>query len=454
MLWELIGHEWRVMRADAVVTTALLCGAVLATLAVWLGIARQRDAYEDQARLEQALIDIPVGSVDATARANERGTYVVLPPAPLATFAVGQSDVQPAHYKITARLAEATLAADPVESPLALMTGQLDLTFLIVYLFPLLILTTSADLTASERQTGTLRMMLAQGATLRAIVTAKVVARAMLVVGLPVVVAAAALAASGAPVASVPRALLWTVAAMLYGAFWLAVAVVVNAHGRSAAGIAVTLASLWLLLVVMVPAVGNLTARLMHPVPSRVEFATALREATQQATVQGSRMLGRYLEDHPPTGTGVDGLRQFAALQAARDAEIAKGAAPLRASYDAQLTAQRAFMARLQFVSPAILTVLALTDAAGTSGVRHRAFVAQAFAFQERWRLFFAPLVLNAEPLAAADAGRVPTFVYVDERTGDVLARRAWPLAALALITAGIGVAGAYSYRRYVVTGA
>jgi hypothetical protein len=37
-----------------------------------------------------------------------------------------------------------------------------------------------------------------------------------------------------------------------------------------------------------------------------------------------SRLLGRFLEDHPSTGTGREGMQQYAALQEAREAETAR----------------------------------------------------------------------------------------------------------------------------------
>jgi ABC-2 type transport system permease protein len=334
-----------------------------------------------------------------------------------------------------------------------LFTGHLDVAFLIIYLYPLLILAASADMTATARQSGTLRMMLTQAVPLRTIVLGKILARAALVAAVPLAVALAALAVTGADAATVQRLLLWGAAAVAYGTFWLGVSVLVNAIGRTGAAIALTLAGVWLCLIVLAPSIGNLATRLIYPVPSRVEFATEMRAATRDAMVQGSQMLGRFLEDHPSAGTGVEGMQQYALLQALRGREVAKRSEPLRAAYDRQLALQRRLMSALQYVSPAILMQLALTDIAGTSGDRHRRFHAQATDFQASWQLFFEPRLLAAEPLTADDFDRLPGFGYVEEPVADVVRRNFAPVTLLALAGVGLTLIGLLGYSRYDVTG-
>ena len=66
-------------------------------------------------------------------------------------------------------------------------SGQFDVAFVVLFLYPLLIFAVSFDLTASERERGTLRLVLAQPVHLRDVVAGKMIARALLV-GLPVAI--------------------------------------------------------------------------------------------------------------------------------------------------------------------------------------------------------------------------------------------------------------------------
>jgi ABC-2 type transport system permease protein len=471
-LRQIVRHEWRLWRGDPVTSLALCVFGGLVIVALVLGTVRarleRRDVAALGARVETQTIELVEraragaagegtsvwGPTHPDYVANERGTYAALPAAPLLALAAGQSNIYPNHYRITARLRESQIAGEALENPLMLFTGHFDAAFLMIFLYPLVILAASADLTAAERQSGTLRMMLTQGVPLRTIVSAKMLARAMLVAGVPIAVALAAAPLVGTEGNAPQRLVLWTAACVSYGAFWLGLALLVNALVRTSAGIALTLAGIWLGLVVLVPSIGNLTVRLAYPVPSRVEFATAMRAATRDAMVEGSQLLGRFLEDHPAGGTGVEGMRQYAMLQAVRDREIARRAAPLQAVYDRQLARQRRTISALQYVSPAILMQLALTDIAGASGDRHRSFHAQATAFQAEWRGFFEPRILAVDPLGPADVERMPRFAYVEETLGDVLRRRGFPTLALALAAIMISLLGLRAYARYDVTGA
>ncbi len=59
--------------------------------------------------------------------------YATLPPAPLAQLAVGQSDLYPSHFKVSAGMKESFMIAQETESPFKLLAGQFDLAFVILY---------------------------------------------------------------------------------------------------------------------------------------------------------------------------------------------------------------------------------------------------------------------------------------------------------------------------------
>ena len=102
--------------------------------------------------------------------------------------------------------------------------------------------------------------------------------------------------------------------------------------------------------------------------PSRVEAAVQARAATQEATVQGSRQLGQFLQDHPTSGNvGREGMRQFALLQAERDQQVADRLQAVEATFDAQLQRQRRLASWLSVLSPTMVAQGVLLEVAGTS---------------------------------------------------------------------------------------
>jgi ABC-2 type transport system permease protein len=461
LTWIIARHELRVLTRGAAARAIVFLTILLSAVALIAGVARARADADDRAALDawsraqraalaaEALAeDTTVGAAvwgprSAELIANERGTYAVAPAAPLAALTIGESDRHPSHYRVTARLREAQLTATHLEHPLALVTGHLDLSFIVIFFLPLAIIALGYDLTAEERRTGTLRMVLARPLTLRSVVFGKLLARALAVFALAGVIAVGAalgmLATSG--VGGLAQALVrltwWNAVVIAYAAFWLALTVYVDARGRSASANALVLATVWLITVVLTPAAIALTANAVHPAPSGVQLATAIRAATHAAAVETGRELGAFLEDHPTSGVGRSGMQQYAALQNTRETMIARRLQPTLTAFAARRGDRRAFSARLQYLSPAMLAQFGLAEIAGTGERRRQVFESQAVTFQQVWKNFFAPRLASARPLDAGDYGRMPLFNFEEEPAAAIARRVAAPFAVL-MIAAGV----------------
>ena len=156
----------------------------------------------------------------------------------------------------------------------------------------------------------------------------------------------------------------------------------------------------------------NLLIAVRYPMPSRVEAAVQARAATQEATVQGSRQLGQFLQDHPTSGNvGREGMRQFALLQAERDRRVAERLQAVESTFNAQLEKQRRLASWLSVLSPTMIAQGVLLDVAGTSTERFDQFRAEASSFQEQWRAYFEPRVLDAATLTPAEYAAAPVVL-------------------------------------------
>ena len=454
MVGFLARHEWKLLTASAVVRLVMVVFSAAVIAATLLGAARaarDRQTYESFTRRAERQRLQPI-SLRADGIANEKGWLAVVPPAPLAMLAVGQSDVYPSYLKITARNLDALVTGDQIEHPLAVASGHLDLAFIVLFLYPLLIFAVSFDLTATERDRGTLRMVLAQPVRLHDVVAGKMIARVLLlaipVIAIPVV-AGAAIAATATAVA-LQMSLVWTVAVIAYGLIWHGIALIVNARGWTAPANALALAGIWLLFAIVGPATINLLIAVRYPMPSRVEAAVQARAATQEATVQGSRQLGQFLQDHPTSANvGQEGMRQFAALQAARDKQVADRLQIVEAAFDAQLQRQQRLASWLSVLSPTMVAQGVLLEAAGTSANQFEHFRAAAAGFQREWKQYFEPRVLDAATLTEAEIAGAPSFSYQPESTTAMFGRTLPPIAAM--ITVGVLLLwiGFISYRGY-----
>jgi ABC-2 type transport system permease protein len=456
MVWFLARHEWRVLSASRITRLTLAAFAIALLVASMIGTGRAGreraifDVFQRRGSIQQ---DGPPVPLRADLVANERGWLALLPPAPLGALAIGQGDVYPNYIKVTARSLDALVSGDQIEHPLAVASGQFDVAFVILFLYPLLIFAVSFDLTATERDQGTLRMVLAQPVTIRDVIAGKMIVRSLklLVPALLIPIAAAAL---GSPAAGGfwMRAALWSMAIVTYGAVWHGIALVVNARGLSAPANALILAGIWLLFAVVGPSSVNLLIAVKYPMPSRVEAAVQARAATQEATVQGSRQLGQFLQDHPTSGNvGRDGMRQFALLQAQRDKQVAERLAAVETTFNAQLEKQRRLASWLSALSPTMIAQGVFLDIAATNTLRFDRFRAEASAFQQQWRAYFEPRVLDAATLTPEELAVAPSFAYVDEPAALAARRVAVPLIVMAAAAAILLAIGFRSYRGYAL---
>jgi ABC-2 type transport system permease protein len=236
-VWFLARHEWRVLSASAVVRAVLAVVAIALLVASGLGANRASRERATIAAFDQRAAHQRQNAPEmrADVAANERGWLALLPPAPLAALAVGQGDVYPNYIKVTARSLDALVSGDQIEHPLSVASGQFDAAFVVLFLYPLLIFAVSFDLTATERDRGTLRMVLAQPVTLGQLVAGKMIVRALkLLVPLLLITIGVAAVYSPAVDGFWLRAAMWSIAIAAYGAIWHGLALVVNARGLGA----------------------------------------------------------------------------------------------------------------------------------------------------------------------------------------------------------------------------
>ncbi|MCA2971652.1 MAG: DUF3526 domain-containing protein [Acidobacteriaceae bacterium] len=475
MLLGLMKYEWRNLSADRTpLTITLLLGLALvyggwngwqwvsfqrATIAAALGEERERLAA---VRTEIPKVEAGERKVSAFTdprlpQALGRGPgarYVVMPPSALGALAVGQSDLYPYYFKVTTGSKQTFLNSDEIENPVHLLAGRFDLAFVLLYLFPLVILACSYNLISAEKEGGTLALALSQPIALPVLTMGKLLPRVGLVMVLAVLLPVVLVGLGGGGGAEV-RLLLWVAVTVAYGSFWFALAVAVNAWGRSSPTNAMALAGLWLLFVVVIPAVLNVGVKAAYPVPSRVELIQATRVAGDAATRQGAQLLARYLEDHPemaPAEKG--GAPDFGTVQVAVSEATERAVQPVLDRFDAQVAGQQRMVDRFRFLSPAIVAQSAFNDLAGASADRYQHFLAQADEYHRQWRGYFVPRILKKVMLSAADIDELPTFRYREEELSEVAGRLGLALVGLSLPTLLVGFLGWRWLGRYPIAGA
>ncbi|HEY7089020.1 MAG TPA: DUF3526 domain-containing protein [Tepidisphaeraceae bacterium] len=463
MLPRIIRHEWRILLADR--TLWAIGALLLATIGygAWNGVSWVRfqentlraTAAEEHERLEalkKGIVDANAGRTSPASFSDPRTPaavgrslgvrYASMPPGPLAALAIGQSDIYPYYFKVSTSSKTTFLNNDEIEHPVHLMSGRFDLAFVVLYLYPLIILTLSYNLISAEKEQGTLAMTLSQPVSLRTLVAGKIVLRFAFVLAMAVGLAFAAMLVGGVRLSAevAPRLLLWIAVVAAYGAFWFISAAAVNAAGWNSSTNAMALAGIWLALVLLIPSLLNVAVKSMHPVPSRVELIQAMRAATTETSAAGSRLLARFYEDHPDLADSRTSTSDFAAASLAVQEEVDRRVQPVLAQFDEQLDRQQSMVDRYRFLSPAIVAQATLFDIAGTSSYRYKHFLALTDQFHRAWSANLNPRIVRREKLSPDSIDQLPRFQFQEESSARVARRVATGLAGLLLPAALIGL--------------
>lgn len=434
------------------VVAALLVASLLAGWRHHLDVQAQHDA----ARRADRELWLSKGEMNPHSAAHY-GVYAFKPRMPLAAVDQGISP-----YVGVASYLEAhkqnTWKFKPAEDSTEVQRlGELTAAATLQALVPLLIILVSFSAVAGERESGTLRQLLALGVPRRGLVLGKALGTALplallLVPATLVGVLAIALdRGSGALLASGPRLALMAAAYLLYFAVWLAISLAVSARASSSRLALVTLVGFWFVTTLVAPRIVSDLARRAHPAPTAVGLAAAIAEDQKKLPEWDARVAAieaRLLKQYGAATTAELPVNpQGIALDEGEADDTAIYERHFGALMDVYERQNRFYQAGA-LVSPFIAVQTLSMGLAGTDFAQHRHFSDAA----ERYRREMVS-VMNGDVTAHQKlddfdykAGRnlweqVPAFAYTAPGISWVLSQTAlaslllggWVLAAAAL---------------------
>ncbi len=387
---SLAGKDWLEFRRDR----RLVLMAVLVTLLAFAAVLTSwaRISSHEADRLATIAADRQTWEGQGERNPHSAAHFSFWALRPLAPMALLDPGVTP--YAGSAVWMEAhnrnPAQARPVEDLAAgLDLGSFSAAWVMQLIMPLLIFVIGAGMVARERERGTLRLMLASGASATQLVPAKLggLGRIAALLALPLL-AASVLASSLAGAVAPAALLLWVGVYFLWFALLAAITVAVSALLRTAGQAQLLLIGLWLLAALVVPRAGAGLAGALAPVPDPGSFASAIQAELAKspdpfdggAKAFEAEVMARYnvsrLEDLP---INIDGLR-LNASEDHGDAVFDRVWAGLEASYAQQHDVMR-WTALLSPLVPLQNVSMAL---AGTDTAHQLDFQAQAEAHRRR----------------------------------------------------------------------
>lgn len=193
--------------------------------------------------------------------------------SPLTVLSIGQSDIYPpllsGHFNRTVfnnQYAE-------FQNPEKLLAGNLDVSFFILFLFPLLFIALSYNLQSEDKEAGITPLLAAQTHAVNKLLYQRLFFR-WLIALLPLLTIAAVsfILLSGLKNFTTAAWLQWWAVAVLYTLFWLVLICCIQRFHFSSVINAITLAGIWVLLLIAIPGLLNTWFNYKHPSANKTEI--------------------------------------------------------------------------------------------------------------------------------------------------------------------------------------
>ena len=315
--------------------------------------------------------------------------------SPLGGLSVGQSDLNPTVKQLTIKTFEAQRFDTDLVNPSSLHAGNLDLAFVILFLFPLLVIVLTFNLIAEETESGTWKLVAVQAKSTFGFVFSKLLVRMCLLYLLLFLLLLVAKLALQIPLNE--HFLTVILLSSLYLLFWFVLSFFVICFKQSSGYNALILLSAWLVLLLLLPAGVNAYITGKYPIPEAMSTAIAQRDGYHVKWDTDKReTIEKFYQHYPqfesfgyPT-EGFNWLWYYAMQQMGDDDSSAQ-----QEALDKKITLREKTSALIAQWIPNLHLQLTLNQLAGTSMRQHMDYLNEAEAYHERLRLFFYPKVFE-----------------------------------------------------------
>lgn len=318
---------------------------------------------------------------------------------PLTGLSIGQRDVNLGIQQITIRTLEEKKYDSDLNNPAALQMGNLDFSFVLIYLFPLLIITFAYNLLSEEKEEQTWQLLTIQSNKPTKIIFQKLSIRFVFVVSTLLVLLAAAAFILNMPfnAAFIATILL----SLLYVIFWFTLCAWIISWQKNSSINAVSLLSIWLLLTVIAPAVINNFILTKYSVPEALHTAVANRDGYHRKWDESkeSTML-KFYAHYPQYKKYTLSNKEFSwlwyyAMQQMGDDDAAEHSMAMKQ----KLLQRESTSTMFGYFLPTLHTQLQLNILAHSSLQNQLQFLDSTTAFHEKKRLYFYPKIFEDTPV-------------------------------------------------------
>jgi ABC-2 type transport system permease protein len=325
---------------------------------------------------------------------------------PINALSIGQRDVNQSIQQITIRTLEEKKYDTDLHNPSSLVLGNFDFAFVLIYLFPLLIITFCYNILSEEKEAGTWPMVATQSSNAKIIVWKKIVVRYAFVVGTLLLLYLVSIPLLQLPVNAAFTSMV--AVGIGYVSFWFALSAWVISWQKNSTTNAVSLLSIWLLLTITAPAMVNNIVVNKYPIPEALGTAVANRDGYHRKWDESKEHIMEKFYAHYPQYKKYELPKKefswlwYYAMQQMGDDDATTQSQAMRN----KLIARNNWSTTIGYFIPSIHTQLQ-SNAIAQSGLQNQiTFLDSTTAFHEKKRLYFYPKIFEDAKVLEEDWGK------------------------------------------------
>jgi ABC-2 type transport system permease protein len=318
---------------------------------------------------------------------------------PLNALSIGQRDVNSSIQSLTIRGLHNQQYDTDLFNPYSLLAGNLDFSFVLVYLFPLLIITFMYNMLSEEKEGGTWPLVAVQSKRPGRLLLQKMAVRALVVFGALFFLYMMALLIL--PLRFNSRLLAAMSLSVVYLLFWFAVSYWVVSLQRTSGTNAAMLLSTWILLTVVLPGAVNNYIIAKYPVPEALATMVQQREGYHEKWDMDKKVtIDKFYAHYPQFRQYSLREEQFSWLWYYAMQQMGDDEAQQQAHHMQQKLWQREKAGNLvAFVIPTLHTQQQFNNLAHAGLQNHLHFMDSTARFHEKMRLYFYPKIFGHAPV-------------------------------------------------------
>lgn len=318
-------------------------------------------------------------------------------------LSIGQSDVNPSIQAVTIRGLEGQKYDTDFENPALLMSGNLDMGFVIIYLFPLVLIVLTYNILSEEREQGTWRLLAAQTTEKFKFLLKKMAIRILflyLILGVLFVLAIAILQLQ---INSALFAFMGQ--SVLYIFFWASLCFLVISLQKNSSFNALSLISIWIILIILFPAVVNNYVVNKYPVPDALRTMVEQRNGYHEKwDLEKKVTMDKFFAHYPqykkyPVPQDEFSWIWYYGMQQMGDDDSMEASKEMKV----QILMREKMSKAVALFVPTMYTQLAFNEIAQTNLGHHMQYLEQLDGFHEDLRLYFYPKIFENYPVNRED---------------------------------------------------